>query len=237
MLKTYRIIPFTFILFLFGFTFPKTPNIPDALVNAQRHWDPSMGMRHPDRPCMDRRIEPGGCGHDHRSSAEKANDPYDTNNPASQAARDRIAAQSAEQMSTSPSGGEVLETAGADDGMGDPNMPPPMGDPNMPLEQQGAPADPSGGEVARLNARMAELETQLSVANTAQEPLNAKVTELETQLSASNAAQEPLNARMAELEQVLNKLVADVRSFISHPLHDVVSLKYALRMALERTGL
>ena len=47
---------------------------------------------------------------------------------------------------------------------------------------------------------MAELETQVSVANAAQEPLNAKMAELETQLSVANAAQEPLNAKVAELE-------------------------------------
>jgi phage shock protein A len=51
---------------------------------------------------------------------------------------------------------------------------------------------------------MAELETQLSVANVAQEPLNAKVAELETQLSVANAAQEPLNAKVAELETQLS---------------------------------
>ena len=71
---------------------------------------------------------------------------------------------------------------------------------NYNKSNEGAPADPSGGEVARLNAKVTELETQVSAANAAQEPLNAKVAELETQVSAANAAQEPLNAKVAELE-------------------------------------
>ena len=47
MLKTYRIIPLVFILFLFGFTF-----ITVAPVFAQEQWNPSMGMCHNSRPCM-----------------------------------------------------------------------------------------------------------------------------------------------------------------------------------------
>ena len=69
MLKTYRIIPLAFILFLFGFTL-----ISVAPVFA---WDKSMGMRHPDRPCM----KVNSCGPDMRSPAEIASDPYDTGNP------------------------------------------------------------------------------------------------------------------------------------------------------------
>ena len=45
-----------------------------------------MGMRHPDRPCMNRTAHPGGCGPDTRSPDEKARDPYDTQNPVSQKA-------------------------------------------------------------------------------------------------------------------------------------------------------
>jgi hypothetical protein len=52
-------------------------------------WDESEGMRHPDRPCMNRANYPGGCGPDRRSPEQKASDPYDTNNPASQAGRAR----------------------------------------------------------------------------------------------------------------------------------------------------
>ena len=92
---------------------------------------------------------------------------------------------------------------------------------NYNKSNEGAPADPSGGEVARLNAKVTELETQVSAANAALEPLNAKVAELEKklhattvnegrrtkerdkvviQLAAANAALEPLNAKVAELE-------------------------------------
>jgi len=78
MLKTYRIIPFVFILFLFGFTL-----ITESPVFAQEQWDKSMEMRHPDRPCM----KVNGCGVDRRQAAQKASDPYDTNNPVSQVAR------------------------------------------------------------------------------------------------------------------------------------------------------
>ena len=46
-------------------------------------WDKSMGMRHPARPCM----LVNSCGPDRRTRAQIASDPYDTNNPATQAAR------------------------------------------------------------------------------------------------------------------------------------------------------
>ena len=56
-------------------------------------WDKSMGMRHPARPCMVKGpgrdgtgLGPRGCGPDRRSPEQIASDPYDTNNPASQAA-------------------------------------------------------------------------------------------------------------------------------------------------------
>ena len=42
-----------------------------------------MGMRHPDRPCMNRAVVPVGYGPDTRSPDEKARDPYDTQNPVS----------------------------------------------------------------------------------------------------------------------------------------------------------
>ena len=54
MLKTYRIIPLVFILFLFGFTL-----ISVSPAFAQGQWDASMGMRHPDRPCMKNAREKG----------------------------------------------------------------------------------------------------------------------------------------------------------------------------------
>ena len=86
-------------------------------VFAQGQWDPSMGMRHPNRPCM----KVNSFGVDRRSPSEKASgDPYDTNNPPSQAARANGA--------DSPTPGSL---------------------------------SPFVGEVAQLNARIAELEADL----------------------------------------------------------------------------
>ena len=84
--------------------------------------------------------------------------------------------------------------------------------------QSVAPAEPSGGEVAELNARIvesqsqvatltttnAQLQEQLRAVSAAAEPLNAKVATLESQLSEANAAQEPLNAKVATLESQLS---------------------------------
>ena len=116
MIKTYRIIPLVFILFLFGFTLitasPVIAQTVDQLIeriealdandrakvleykyspknrpsDVTTHakvtdgpWDPSMGMRHPARPCMKNGlINPSkGCGPDNRASAIIARDPYD----------------------------------------------------------------------------------------------------------------------------------------------------------------
>ena len=46
-------------------------------------WDKSMGMRHPDRPCM----KANSCGPDTRGLQLINSDPYDINNPVSLAAR------------------------------------------------------------------------------------------------------------------------------------------------------
>ena len=140
MLKTYRIIPLVFILFLFGFTFitvapvfahgighwkeriekleaavfPEGQTVPPVVEQPtlppvveqptltpvpskiDGPWDKSMGMRHPARPCMVKGpgrdgtgLGPRGCGPDRRSPEQIASDPYDTNNPASQAGRAR----------------------------------------------------------------------------------------------------------------------------------------------------
>jgi hypothetical protein len=97
MLKTYRIIPLVFILFLFGFTlvtvapvfahgighwkeriekleaavFPEGQTVPPVVEQPtltpvpskiDGPWDKSMGMRHPDRPCM----KANSCGPDTR---------------------------------------------------------------------------------------------------------------------------------------------------------------------------
>ena len=118
MLKAYRIIPLVFILFLFGFTL-----ITVAPVFAQS-WEPSMGMRHPDRPCMKSNM----CGEDSRSNHVIESDPHDTNNPVSQAARANQPDSSTPAVAPTPS---IASTT-----------------------------SPSGGEVAQLNARIAELEAK-----------------------------------------------------------------------------
>ena len=133
MLKTYRIIPLVFILFLFGFTFstvsplfaqtvdqliesiekldandrarvleykyspPNRPSDATPAAAADGPWDKSMGMRHPARPCMKKGRQKGprfGCGRDMRSPEQIASDPYDTNNPVSLAARAESGAHS-----------------------------------------------------------------------------------------------------------------------------------------------
>ena len=87
------------------------------------------------------------CGVDRRSSAQIANDPYDTNNPVSQEARANQA-DSPEQVSTSPSGGEVAQLNARIAELEAENA--------RLLAQQGAPADQSGGEaiIARLKAAL-----------------------------------------------------------------------------------
>ena len=151
MLKTYRIIPLVFILFLFGFTL--------FTVSPVFAWDPSMGMRHPDRPCM----KVNSCGPDKRSPAQIASDPWDN-------------------------GGTLMPTL---------QLQPP---------KRGGPPPPSGGEgteriqletrldeVAELDARIAESESQVATLTTT----NAQ---LEEQLRSASAAAEPLNAKIAELK-------------------------------------
>ena len=44
---------------------------PNVKMNGP--WDPSMGMRHPDRPCM----KTNSCGLDRRNKVDKERDPYD----------------------------------------------------------------------------------------------------------------------------------------------------------------
>jgi hypothetical protein len=194
MLKTYRIIPLVFILFLFGFTL-----ITVSPVFAQGQWDPSMGMRHPDRPCMDRARVPGGCGPDTRSPEQIASDPYDTgfHNP-------KLDLPKRAGPPPPPGGLGVdceescqLKARIADLEAENARL----------LAQQGAPADQSGGEVAQLNAKIAELEPQVSALTTT----NAQ---LQEQMTAESAAIAPLNARIAELEARLGE-VAELNAKIS----------------------
>ena len=72
----------------------------DDVADGPKQWGPSMGMRHPDRPCMDRARNPGGCGLDTRSPDEKASDPYDcNNNPVCLAESHKVAAEEMELLS------------------------------------------------------------------------------------------------------------------------------------------
>jgi hypothetical protein len=147
MLKTYRIIPLVFILFLFGFTL-----ITVAPVIA---WDKSMGMRHPDRPCMKNAREKGprfGCGRDTRSPEQIASDPYDTgsHNPKLHLPKRADPPPPPGGLGVDCVGSCLLKARIAE-----------LEAENATLrEQQGAPADPPGGEVAQLNAKIAELEAE-----------------------------------------------------------------------------
>ena len=136
MLKTCRIIPVVFILFLFGFTL-----ISVSPVIAEEPWNPSMGMCHNSRPCIKQNVCGAQCAVNIRES--KGWLP-----PAEHKAR--MAAQSPDQVSTSPSGGEVAQLNAR------------IAELEAVIatlrEQQGAPADPSGGEVAELNAKISQLE-------------------------------------------------------------------------------
>ena len=67
--------------------------------------------------------------------------------------------------------------------------------------QPGTLIEISEDQIAVWNNRIAELEGQLSAATPSQGPLNARVAELEGQLTEATAAQGPLNARVAELEE------------------------------------
>ena len=103
-------------------------------------WDKSMGMRHPDRPCMKNGLlnPRNGCGPDRRHPARIASDPYDCNNPTCLAAS--IASKAA---------GQHIET-----------VKPLMGN------DGGMPQGASGGEVAQVNKRIAAYESQVATLTT-----------------------------------------------------------------------
>ena len=94
MLKTYRIIPLVFILFLFGFTL-----ITVSPVFAQGQWDPSMGMCHNSRPCMKSNMCGKQCAPNVRESKGWVNPKI------SELEAESIRVQAA--SSPSPSGGDV----------------------------------------------------------------------------------------------------------------------------------
>jgi hypothetical protein len=134
MLKTYRIIPLVFILCLFGLTL-----ISVSPVIAEEPWNPSMGMCHNSRPCM----IANSCGKQ-CSQAVRACKGF-VHPRGEESCNDR-AAQSPEQVSTSPSGGEVAELNAKIAELEAENA--------RLLAMQTAPADPSGDEVAQLRSAL-----------------------------------------------------------------------------------
>jgi hypothetical protein len=145
MLKTYRIIPLVFILFLFGFTL-----ITVAPVFAQGQWNPSMGMCHNSRPCIKSNMCGSECAPHVRESKGWVK-PNDTG------------VHSPMPTSTSPSGGEVAELnakisqleAGLTDLKG---VVMALQEQSKNSMQQGASNAPSGGGVDQLISRINLLE-------------------------------------------------------------------------------
>ena len=56
-------------------------------LHSTTYWEKGMGMRHPNRPCMDRTKVPGGCGPDPRRIEMQRLDIHWTLHPESRAAR------------------------------------------------------------------------------------------------------------------------------------------------------
>ena len=226
MLKTYRIIPLVFILFLFGFTLI---TVAPVLAEDSPEFVACQKIKNSGFQPMKLMIEKIKC---FRNLARAL--------AAGGAVAQANGADSPEQVSTSPSGGEVAELNAKIAELEAENA--------RLLAMQNAPSAPSGGEVAELNARIVEsqsqvatltttnaqlqeylrvaqealvplsasfrdldahvvtlttanvqLQEQLTAANAALEPLNAKVTELETQVSAASAALDQANENIAKL--------------------------------------
>jgi chromosome segregation ATPase len=181
MLKTYRIIPVVFILFLFGFTLitvsPVIAEDSAAFVECQQ-----IKPRGKFRPMKQKKNcfrNLARALQDQSGDSVQAVVPVETSGSEVAELNVTIAALQSQVATLS---GQHVE-----------------------LQSQVATLTTTNAQLQEpLNAKMAELETQLSVANVAQEPLNAKMVELEIQLSVANAAQEPLNAKMAELETQLS---------------------------------
>jgi septal ring factor EnvC (AmiA/AmiB activator) len=181
MLKTYRIIPVVFILFLFGFTLitvsPVIAEDSAAFVECQQ-----IKPRGKFRPMKQKKNcfrNLARALQDQSGDSVQAVVPVETSGSEVAELNVTIAALQSQVATLS---GQHVE-----------------------LQSQVATLTTTNAQLQEpLNAKIAELETRLSVANAAQEPLNAKMAELETQLSVANAAQEPLNAKMAELETQLS---------------------------------
>ena len=140
MLKTYRIIPLVFILFLFGFTL-----ITVSPVYAQEQWNPSMGMCHNSRPGM----KMNQCGDECAVHVRESKGWVNPNSPM--------------PTSTSPSGGEVAELnariSGLEAGLTElKGVVMALQEQSKNSTQQGASYAPSGGGVDQLISRINLLE-------------------------------------------------------------------------------
>jgi chromosome segregation ATPase len=202
MLKTYRIIPVVFILFLFGFTLitvsPVIAEDSAAFVECQQ-----IKPRGKFRPMKQKKNcfrNLARALQDQSGDSVQAVVPVETSG--SEVAELNVTIAALQSQVATLSGQHVeLQSQVATLTTTNAQLQEPLNAKIAELETQLSVAN-----VAQepLNAKMVELEIQLSVANAAQEPLNAKMAELETQLSVANAAQEPLNAKMAELETQLS---------------------------------
>jgi cell division protein FtsL len=261
MLKTYRIIPLVFILFLFGFTF-----IIESPVFAQGHGPGGPGG-------------PGGMPGMHGGP----------NGPGGPEGRDKdpFTYGSDGSIRQSPDGKfhcvgfpEIRENPDEPRGVAYAKCKQKFNASPSPSQQVAptpsvAPTTPSGGEVAQLNAKISGLEARLGevaqlnakisqqeagltglqgVVRTLQEQsknsmqqaaptapsggevaeLNAKIAKLETQLSAANAAQKPLNAKISGLEARLGE-VAQLNAKISQQEAGLTGLQGVVRTLQEQS--
>jgi Tfp pilus assembly major pilin PilA len=196
MLKTYRIIPLVFILFLFGFTF-----ITVSLVSADERDAFVQCQQMPTQPNNFKSLKrQKNCFRDvaKRLGAKKREGAF--------GACQRVSTQKMQQKidcfmdvasSLMPN---TAPPAGAT------GMPPTMAaPPAAPPAQAVVPVESSGGEVAELNVTIAALQSQVAT-------LSGQHVELQSQvatLTTTNAQlQEPLNAKIAELNAENARLLA-----------------------------
>ena len=91
-----------------------------------------------------------------------------------------------------------------------------------------APIDPSGGEVAQLNNRIAELEGQLSAARAEQGPLSSKVAELEPKLADAVRTVDRNRELYLKENATLTQQLSDAQSYIRKQAGAPMPLPYLL---------
>ena len=199
MLKTYRIIPVVFILFLFGFTL-----ITVSLVSADERDVFVQCQQMPTQPNNFKSLKrQKNCFRDvaKRLGAKKREGAFgscqrikpNTNNSWQQKIDCFMDVASSLMPNMAPPGGAT-------------GMPPTMAaPPAAPPAQAVVPVESSGGEVAELNVTIAALQSQVAT-------LSGQHVELQSQvatLTTTNAQlQEPLNAKIAELNAENARLLA-----------------------------